>query len=82
VVALVLSIASFFWRLFPAIRAMDRAGAIEPAGYSTTLGVMIAGFQGAPGELTVTLGHEPRSRRRTRDAGSALLRPRPRPLVR
>jgi uncharacterized membrane protein YbhN (UPF0104 family) len=44
VVALVLSIASFFWRLFPAIRAMDRAGAIEPSGYSTTLGVMIAGF--------------------------------------
>ncbi len=44
VLALVASIASFFWRLFPAIRAMDRAGAIEPAGYSATLGWMIGGF--------------------------------------
>lgn len=44
VLALVGSIASFFWRLFPAIRAMDGAGAIEPAGYSVTLGWMIAGF--------------------------------------
>lgn len=27
---LVISIASFFWRLFPLIRKMDRAGQIEP----------------------------------------------------
>jgi hypothetical protein len=43
-IALALSIASFFWRLFPMIRKMDRAGQIEPTNYSTTLGVMIGGF--------------------------------------
>ncbi|MBL8968176.1 MAG: hypothetical protein JNG85_14310 [Spirochaetaceae bacterium] len=43
-VALVLSILSFFWRLFPAIRKMDKAGGIRPAGYSKTLAFMIAGM--------------------------------------
>ncbi len=42
--ALVLSIASFFWRLFPLIRKMDRAGQIEPENYSTVLGWMIGAF--------------------------------------
>lgn len=42
--ALVLSIASFFWRLFPLIRKMDRDDQIEPKGYSTILGWMILGF--------------------------------------
>ena len=46
VVALILSILSFFWRLFPAIRKMDRGGWIAPKGYSRTLGVMIACFVG------------------------------------
>jgi hypothetical protein len=46
VVALILSILSFYWRLFPAIVRMDRAGQITPRGYSRTLGVMIAGFVG------------------------------------
>jgi len=46
VVALILSTLSFFWRLFPAIGRMDRAGQITPAGYSRTLGVMIACFVG------------------------------------
>ncbi len=40
--ALVLSITSFFWRLFPLIRCMDREGEINPRGYSRTLGWMIA----------------------------------------
>ena len=43
-VALVISIASFFWRLFPLIRKMDRAGQIEPQKYSVALGWMIAMF--------------------------------------
>jgi Mn2+/Fe2+ NRAMP family transporter len=43
-VAMVLSIASFFWRLFPLVRKMDRAGQIEPENYSTVLGGMIAVF--------------------------------------
>ncbi|MGC9349561.1 MAG: hypothetical protein ACP5JG_15595 [Anaerolineae bacterium] len=43
-VAMVLSIASFFWRLFPLIRHMDRAGELDPPGYSSVLGGMILGF--------------------------------------
>jgi len=42
--ALVISIASFFWRLFPLIRKMDREGQISPQKYSTVLGWMIAVF--------------------------------------
>lgn len=43
-VAMVLSIATFFWRLFPLIKEMDRNNQIEPKNYSTTLGWMILGF--------------------------------------
>ena len=43
-ISLVISIASFFWRLFPLIRKMDRAGQIEPGNYSVALGWMIGGF--------------------------------------
>lgn len=32
--ALVISIASFFWRLYPAISKMDKKGQIDPKGYS------------------------------------------------
>ena len=38
------TISSFYWRLFPLIRKMDRGGQIEPANYSKTLGWMILGF--------------------------------------
>jgi deazaflavin-dependent oxidoreductase (nitroreductase family) len=40
--ALAISISSFFWRLFPLARKMDREGQVDPAGYSAILGVMIA----------------------------------------
>jgi len=33
---------TFFWRLFPLIRRMDRNGQIEPKNYSILLGVMIS----------------------------------------
>ena len=46
VIALVLSILSFFWRLFPAIVRLDRVGQITPKGYSRTLGIMIGCFVG------------------------------------
>ena len=46
VVALIASILSFFWRLFPIVRSLDREGHITPAGYSKGLGIMIAGFIG------------------------------------
>ena len=39
--ALVISIASFFWRLFPLIRRMDRNDQVDPKNYSTALGWMI-----------------------------------------
>jgi len=42
--ALTVSIASFFWRLFPLIRKMDRDGQIDPKNYSTALGWMIGIF--------------------------------------
>jgi hypothetical protein len=42
--AMVISIATFFWRLFPLIRKMDRSGQIEPKNYSATLGWMILAF--------------------------------------
>ena len=44
VVALIISIASFFWRLFPMIRRLDKKGEITPKGYNRTLALMIAAF--------------------------------------
>ncbi len=43
-IALMFSILTFYSRLYPAITKMDRAGQIEPRGYSRTLAGMIAGF--------------------------------------
>ncbi|MCA1953912.1 MAG: hypothetical protein LDL12_02060 [Anaerolinea sp.] len=39
--ALALATLSFYWRLFPLIRKMDRQGHIAPKNYSLQLGVMI-----------------------------------------
>jgi len=41
---LILTILSFFWRLFPLIRQLDREHQIEPQGYSKTLGIIISIF--------------------------------------
>ena len=43
-IAMVISIASFFWRLFPLIHQMDQDEQIDPRNYSTALGWMIAAF--------------------------------------
>jgi hypothetical protein len=43
-IVLVLSIGTYFWRLHPIIRQMDREQRITPIGYSRTLGIMIASF--------------------------------------
>ena len=45
-VAMIGSISSFYWRLYPIIRSLDADGHITPSGYSKTLGIMIAGFMG------------------------------------
>ena len=42
--ALAIAIASFFWRLFPLIRRMDRNDQVDPNGYSAILGWMILAF--------------------------------------
>lgn len=42
--AMAISIAVFFWRLFPLARTMDQTGQIEPTGYSKALGWMILGM--------------------------------------
>ena len=42
VAALIATISIFYWRLFPAIRKMDRNNALTQKGYSKTLGIMIA----------------------------------------
>ena len=44
VVAMILSIATYFWRLHPTIKRLDAMGCITPKGYSKALGWMIAGF--------------------------------------
>lgn len=44
VVAMILSIATYFWRLHPTIQKLDAMGYITPKGYSKTLGWMITGF--------------------------------------
>ena len=36
VIALIISILTFFWRLYPEIRTLDQAGQITPKGYSKT----------------------------------------------
>lgn len=43
-VAMLISISSFFWRLFPLIRKMDQDDQIEPKRYSAVLGWMILAF--------------------------------------
>lgn len=39
--ALMIATLSFYWRLFPLIRKMDRNGQVEPNNYSMVLGLMI-----------------------------------------
>ena len=43
-VAMTLSIATFFFRLFPIIKDMDQNGQIDPKGYSKTLRWIILGM--------------------------------------
>jgi len=43
-IAMAISIASFFWRLFPLIRKMDRDDQIDPKNYSAFLGWLILGI--------------------------------------
>ena len=44
VVALIISILSFYWRLFPTIKRLDHQEKISPKGYYKTLNYMILSF--------------------------------------
>ncbi len=44
VVALILSIATYFWKLHPIIKKLDKRGQITPKGYSKMLGITISSF--------------------------------------
>ena len=44
VMALIVTIFTYFWRLHPAIKKMASLNQITPSGYSKTLGKMIIGF--------------------------------------
>lgn len=44
VLALILSISTFYWRLYPLLKSMDNVNQISPKGYSKTLGKMIGAF--------------------------------------
>ncbi|MAT43949.1 MAG: hypothetical protein CL609_16560 [Anaerolineaceae bacterium] len=41
---LAVATATFYWRLFPLIRKMDKSGEINPKNYSIVLGIMIFAF--------------------------------------
>jgi hypothetical protein len=43
-IVLIISIASFYWKLNPLIKKMDKRGQITPEGYSTTLSRIISFF--------------------------------------
>jgi hypothetical protein len=42
--ALMLSISTFYWKLYPLVKKMDKESQVTPKGYSKTLGVMISVF--------------------------------------
>lgn len=42
--AMILSIATYFWKLHPIMKALDAKGMITPQGYSRALFWMISGF--------------------------------------
>lgn len=44
VVAMIVSIATYFWKLHPIVKKLDSIGKMSPKGYSKTLARMIAGF--------------------------------------
>ena len=50
-VALVITIASFYWRLYPMLRSADKAGQLSSHGHSKRLSMMLMGL-----ELSLILG--------------------------
>ena len=50
-VALIITIASFYWRLYPMLRTADKAGQLSSRGHSKRLSMMLLGL-----ELSLILG--------------------------
>lgn len=44
VVAMIISILTYFWKLHPIMKKLDKMGKISPKGYSKTLDIMIISF--------------------------------------
>ncbi len=44
VIAMIISILTYFWKLHPTIKKLDSMNKITPKGYSKTLGIMISTF--------------------------------------
>lgn len=44
ILALIITVSTFYWRLYPILKSMDARGTLNPHGYSKTLGFMIALF--------------------------------------
>ena len=44
-VALIITIASFYWRLYPALRKADKAGQLNPHRHSKRLSFMLMGLE-------------------------------------
>jgi len=42
VIVMIISIATYFWKLHPIIKKLDKINKITPKGYSKTLGIMIS----------------------------------------
>ncbi|MEJ2758803.1 MAG: hypothetical protein P8046_10020 [Anaerolineales bacterium] len=43
--SLFVTVASFFWRMFPLVSKFDANGFIQPAGRAKTMGLMVAGLE-------------------------------------
>ena len=44
-IALIITIASFYWRLYPLLRTADKAGQLSPRGHAKRLSVMLMGLE-------------------------------------
>ena len=44
-IALIITIASFYWRRYPLLCSADKAGQLSPRGHSKRLSIMLAGLE-------------------------------------
>ena len=44
-IALVITVASFYWRLYPMLRSADKVGQLKPRGHAKRLSIMVMGLE-------------------------------------